>query len=139
MGLGRLRAKGCQQPRGFSGWTETSAEADEVRAVFDANSNIASFDLDQFVTGQRTPDDPWDGTSAFSSSDLVTAFTDGGFETGPRGAVAAVPEPTSALLLMLGIAGIAWLRRPATRAGDIWCNPMAASFVESSLKSPTTC
>ncbi|MEZ6119683.1 MAG: hypothetical protein R3C28_24380 [Pirellulaceae bacterium] len=36
----------------------------------------------------------WNGDGRFSTSDFVTAFEAGGFEQGPRGGVAAVPEPT---------------------------------------------
>ncbi len=45
----------------------------------------------------------WSGDMVFDSGDLVAAFSDGGFELGPRPpAVAAVPEPTSCVLLLLG-------------------------------------
>ncbi|MCA9199051.1 MAG: hypothetical protein KDA87_16000 [Planctomycetales bacterium] len=40
----------------------------------------------------------WTGDGRFNSSDFVAAFTDGGFEIGPRGGVAAVPEPSSPFL-----------------------------------------
>ena len=44
----------------------------------------------------------FDGTGRTNSSDLVAALSDGGYELGPRAAVSAVPEPASALLLLLG-------------------------------------
>jgi hypothetical protein len=37
----------------------------------------------------------WNGDAEFDSSDFVTAFQAGGYELGPRGGVAAVPEPSS--------------------------------------------
>ena len=45
----------------------------------------------------------WNGDSTFGSGDLVVAFTDGGYEAGPRPAMAAVPEPSSCILLALGM------------------------------------
>lgn len=53
----------------------------------------------------------WNGDGDFNSSDFVTAFTSGGYEKGPRGVGgAAVPEPSGAVLLLLG--SIFMLRRP---------------------------
>ena len=48
----------------------------------------------------------WDGNGDFESADFVRAFASGGYELGPRpaAAVAAVPEPGTALLLLLGLA-----------------------------------
>ena len=51
----------------------------------------------------------WDGNKEFDSSDLVAAFTDGGYEVGPRTEVAAVPEPSSVVLLIIGM--LACVRR----------------------------
>ena len=47
----------------------------------------------------------WNGDLQFDSSDFVTAFIDGGFEQGPVAAVAAVPEPSSILLLASAVIG----------------------------------
>ncbi|MCA9150014.1 MAG: hypothetical protein KDA92_11965 [Planctomycetales bacterium] len=44
-------------------------------------------------------DGDWTGDGDFNTSDLVAAFQPGGYEQGPRAAVQAVPEPTSAWLL----------------------------------------
>ena len=35
----------------------------------------------------------WNGDGIFDSSDMVTAFADGGYEKGPRTDAVAVPEP----------------------------------------------
>ncbi len=43
----------------------------------------------------------WNGDTEFGTADLVLAFQDGGFEQGPRGAAAAVPEPSGMLLGLL--------------------------------------
>ena len=45
----------------------------------------------------------WNGDMDFDSSDFVAAFQGAGFEAGPRAAVAAVPEPSSIVLLLVGM------------------------------------
>ena len=49
----------------------------------------------------------WDGNGTFDSSDFVVAFTDGGYEQGPRTDMAAVPEPATWTLLVIGL--VFWL------------------------------
>ena len=51
----------------------------------------------------------FNGDGRTDSSDLVTALADGGYEVGPRAAVSAVPEPSSFVLWVGGLA--ATLRR----------------------------
>ena len=49
----------------------------------------------------------WDGNQLFAGADFVAAFADGGYEAGPRpGAVSTVPEPSSVVLVLLGLAGL---------------------------------
>ena len=45
----------------------------------------------------------WNGDGEFDSNDFITAFADGGYEQGPRTDVAAVPEPSGTLLLVIGL------------------------------------
>jgi hypothetical protein len=45
----------------------------------------------------------WNGDGIFGTGDLVIALDDGGYEEGPRGDVAAVPEPGGWLLLVMGL------------------------------------
>ena len=45
----------------------------------------------------------WNADGDFTSSDLVLAFADGGYEKGPRPAASAVPEPTSAWLVLIAV------------------------------------
>ena len=52
----------------------------------------------------------WNHDRRFGSEDLVAAFQDGGFELGPRAAVSAVPEPSSAILLGIGMICLCRLR-----------------------------
>jgi hypothetical protein len=54
----------------------------------------------------------FNGDGRADSSDLVAALADGGYELGPRAAIRAVPEPTGALLLSLGILGLLTRRPP---------------------------
>jgi hypothetical protein len=63
------------------------------------------------VLGNSTWDTgDWDADGDFHTADLVVAFQDGGYEQGPRVGVAAVPEPTSLLLLIAAVGGLLRLR-----------------------------
>ena len=53
----------------------------------------------------------WNGDGDFNSSDFVTAFSAGGYEIGPRAAVSAVPEPSSIVLLLIGMSALVRRRR----------------------------
>ena len=54
----------------------------------------------------------WNGDGLFNSSDFVTAFQEGGYEVGIRdGGLQVVPEPSSILLALFGIAGFGFARR----------------------------
>ena len=45
----------------------------------------------------------WNGDADFDSGDLVVAFPGGGFEQGPSRNTSAVPEPSSAVLFLVGL------------------------------------
>lgn len=47
----------------------------------------------------------FNGDGLFTTSDLVSAPSDGGYERGPRAVVAAYPEPTGVLLFAIGLLG----------------------------------
>ncbi len=66
----------------------------------------------------------FDGNGRTDSGDWVLALADGGYEQGPRAAVNIVPEPSSFVMLLAGLMGIAFGRR---RIGpDIICRGMFA-------------
>ena len=45
----------------------------------------------------------WNGDTEFDSTDFVVAFTAGGYEDGPRMEAQAVPEPSSLVVLLIGL------------------------------------
>ncbi|MEZ6119465.1 MAG: PEP-CTERM sorting domain-containing protein [Pirellulaceae bacterium] len=59
----------------------------------------------------------WNGDKDFTSGDFVVAFQGQGFEAGPRGAVSAVPEPSSVLLATIGIVAMFCVRRTGNCTG----------------------
>ena len=87
----------------------------------DFNGQFNSSDLVIVFTGGKYEsgaaaswaDGDWNGDGFFGSSDLVTAFIDGGYEAGARGAVNAVPEPSSLVLLVLAAMSLLSFRRRA--------------------------
>ncbi len=58
----------------------------------------------------------WDGDGDFGSGDFVKAFQAGGYELGPRPSLAAVPEPSAAILLTLGLFALPRRRRQTAAA-----------------------
>ncbi|MCA9212287.1 MAG: PD40 domain-containing protein [Planctomycetales bacterium] len=83
--------------------------------VFDSTDFVQVFQTDEYEDGidanstWETGD--WNGDLEFDSGDFVMAFQDGGYENGPRNALNAVPEPSSSMLLLLGLFGCAASRR----------------------------
>ncbi len=70
-----------------------SADLVEVLAAGEYEDSLAGNST--WATGD------WDGDTEFESADLILALQGGGFETGPRPASIAVPEPTGGWLLWL--------------------------------------
>lgn len=81
---------------------------------FNSSDFVVVFSAGQYEDGvagnSGWAEGDWNGDGEFDSSDFVVAFTDGGYEIGPRVA-AAVPEPSSCLLLSVSLLGVLRLRR----------------------------
>ena len=71
---------------------------------FDTQDFVEVLTVGLYETGNpaRWEQGDWSGDGLFGTADLVEALTDGGYELGPLNGVAAVPEPSGWLLLMLG-------------------------------------
>ena len=64
---------------------------------------LASGTYESGMTSVWTSGD-FNGDGLTNSGDLVAGLADGGYEAGPRPATAAVPEPSTAMLLLAGVA-----------------------------------
>ncbi|MCA9166416.1 MAG: PEP-CTERM sorting domain-containing protein [Planctomycetales bacterium] len=66
---------------------------------FNTSDLVVLFSGGKYETGDAAD---FTGDGLFTTSDLVAALSDGGYEAGTRAAIAAVPEPASATLMLLG-------------------------------------
>jgi hypothetical protein len=81
---------------------------------FNSSDFVFVFTAGKYETGEAAgwAQGDWNGDMVFSSADFVAAFVDGGYEQGVRGSVAAVPEPSSLVLGLLSVLGLAgYVRR----------------------------
>jgi hypothetical protein len=85
--------------------------------VFTSADLVSMLALGTYESDQPTTWSAGDfnGDGRTNSGDLVTALAGGGYEQGPRQATAAVPEPATAVLLLIG--SIAMLRCSVMRRG----------------------
>jgi hypothetical protein len=72
---------------------------------FNSGDLVTVFAAGKYETGADASwaEGDWDGDGFFATGDLVFAFAGGGYELGARGAVAAVPEPSGILCLLIGL------------------------------------
>ena len=89
----------------------------DLNGVFDSSDFVLVFGEGRYETGESATwgQGDWDGDQKFDSGDFVAAFANGGYEMGempggPNPVTAVVPEPSSmvlALISLLGLAGVA--------------------------------
>jgi hypothetical protein len=94
----------------FKSWIG-DANLDKEFSSADLVDVLASGTYENNINAVWTTGD-FDGSGRTNTSDLVAALADGGYERGPVAAVASVPEPSSALLLVIGCLAM-WRRRGA--------------------------
>ncbi len=76
---------------------------------FNSSDFVSVFGAAKYETGQPATwsEGDWNGDGEFTSGDFVAAFNVGGYEKGQRTAgVAAVPEPSGVLLLLIGMVAL---------------------------------
>jgi hypothetical protein len=78
---------------------------------FDTSDLVSVFQASEYedaVNNNSTwAEGDWNADGDFSSADIVVAFVDGGYEQGPRNTANAVPEPSTSMLRIICLIGIA--------------------------------
>jgi hypothetical protein len=95
-----------QQDRAF--WIDSVKKTwlgdSNLDGVFSSADFVAIFQVGEYEDGNAGnsgwSDGDWNGDAEFDTADFVIAFQAGGYEKGPR--PAAVPEPASCLLILIG-------------------------------------
>ena len=81
----------------------------DMDGEFNSGDLVAVFTTGKYETGRDAGwiEGDWNGDGKFDSGDFVVSFADGGYEQGVFVAPAAIPEPSSATFVLLGLAMIA--------------------------------
>jgi hypothetical protein len=82
--------------------------------VFQSDDLVKTFAKGFYETGSPAswPDGDWTRDEVFDSSDMVAAFVAGRYERQPfEMATAAVPEPSSTMIILMGFISLSWRRR----------------------------
>ena len=76
---------------------------------FNTGDFVQVFEAGKYETQQYAgwAEGDWNSDGVFDTGDFVIAFADGGYEKGPQVGAAAVPEPSSVLLLVTGLIAVA--------------------------------
>ncbi len=90
----------------------------DVNGAFDSSDFVKVFTVGKYEQDQAAAwtEGDWNGSGRFDSSDFVAAFVDGGYELGAGAEVQAIPEPSSLVLLVLGVLGV--MRAVFRRVGE---------------------
>jgi hypothetical protein len=87
----------------------------DLNGEFNSSDMVSVFVAGKYETGQPATweQGDWNADLVFNSSDMVVAFVAGGYEQGkrPEAAVSAVPEPSSFVLVLLGLLGLLPIQR----------------------------
>ncbi len=72
---------------------------------FGSGDLVVVFGSAKYETGEMASyaEGDWNGDMLFNTSDLVSAFQAAGYEQGPRVAIAAVPEPSGVVIMLVGL------------------------------------
>lgn len=80
---------------------------------FNSGDLVSVFSLDKFESNENASwaEGDWNGDGRFGTEDFTAAFQDGGFEQGPRNAIANVPEPANSGAMAVAFLALMWLKR----------------------------
>ena len=88
----------------FGGSSFEQIDLEELEELSDEDF-VAAFIAGKYLSGGSAgwAQGDFDGNLTFDEQDFVSAFIAGGYLQGERSATAAVPEPSAAVLLALGL------------------------------------